>query len=451
MVLTLKNTIKKKILISFYSNTLAILIITLLFFVYFINHENFEHSQQKLISLAQLTASSINSDDLNKLVSRSDEKSEEYRQIKDILVRVKQASPDVKSIYTIRENAREGTWEYVVADTKAQYSPAISRLGDRYEIPENIQMKEFYNRPVVSEPLKNDQWGNLISGYAPIKDNTGKVIGMVGLEIEVESILVHNLFLGIFAGVIILSFGLTTYSISQIIKDFLKPVNEITEGIRQVSSGNLDYRVNVKTDDELGVMAEMVNRTADVMISNQAMLEKDLRTTKEQRQNIFKVYSDVIYSVTQGKFNLVSNDEAIPIADEGALKSEIKLETAEDVGKVRSVVENNLRYGGFLEDRLHKILLCVSEAATNVIKHAKAGGVQIRLLEDSVRLVVLDHGHGMDFNKLPHMIFLKGFSTKISLGIGFSIIYKFADKIYLSTSKHGTLIAMDFYFQQQNK
>jgi len=57
----------------------------------------------------------------------------------------------------------------------------------------------------------------------------------------------------------------------------------------------------------------------------------------------------------------------------------------------------------------------------------------------------------MDFNKLPHMIFLKGFSTKISLGIGFSIIYKFADKIYLSTSKHGTLIAMDFYFQQQNK
>jgi hypothetical protein len=41
---------------------------------------------------------------------------------------------------------------------------------------------------------------------------------------------------------------------------------------------------------------------------------------------------------------------------------------------------------------------------------------------NSTRFIFKDHGPGMDFDKLPSMLFYKGFSTQISLGCGFSLI-----------------------------
>lgn len=444
-----KNSIKKKMLLSFYGNTTAVLIIAFVFFFYYsVYHEYTNFTQQKLLTLAQLTASLINSADFNNLVSLSDEKSEEYRKIKDILVQVKKASPNVKYVYTMRKTAKKDIWEFVV-DAEDEISPNFSHLGDKYDVSKFEQMKEAYNRPTVDQEPTTDQWGTFLSGYAPIRDNTGRTVGIVGLDIGIETIFGHdNYFLVGLAGMIALAFALTTYSFSRRIKSFLEPVNEITQGAKQVISGNLEYRLNVNTDDELGVMANMINQAADELLSYHKLLEQDLQSAKEQRQKIFKVYSDVIYSVTQGKFNLVSYKEFVLIENEGVLKCETKLETAEDVEKVRSVVKQNLTPLGFSEDRIDKILLCISEAATNVVKHAKDGSVQVRELNASVRLVVLDHGPGMDFEKLPNMIFLKGFSTKISLGVGFSLIYMFADKIYLSTSKNGTFLAMDFYLHE---
>lgn len=406
------NSIKEKILISFYVNTIAVLIVAFMLFLYFsYRHEFTQHNQGKFLSIAQLTASMINSNDFNQLVSPSDEKSKEFRQI----------------------------WESVV-DAEDEQSADFSHIGDKQDVSEYGQIRESYNRPVLEQQLATDNW----FGFAPIRDNDGRTVGIVGLDFGIETNFNYyeDFLLGMVA-ITAFSFGITAL-VSRRIKGFLEPVNEITEGIRQVSSGNLDYRLNLKTNDELEVIANMVNQAADIIISNQRTMEKDLLMTMEQKQNTFKVYSDVIYSMTQGKFNLTSYKDLIIIADKGVLEGETKLENAEDVGKARALVEGYLTPQGYSDDRIQTILFCVSEAATNVIKHAKDGVVQIRVLEDSVRLVVLDHGLGMDFNKLPNMIFLKGFSTKISLGVGFSIIYKFADKIYLSTSKNGTFLVMDF-------
>lgn len=90
------------------------------------------------------------------------------------------------------------------------------------------------------------------------------------------------------------------------------------------------------------------------------------------------------------------------------------------------------------------MILCVSEAATNIIKHAGEGTIQSRTDKNTVRVIFSDNGPGMDYDKLPDMIFVNGFSTQDSLGYGFSIINKFADKINLATSKNGTVLALDF-------
>lgn len=173
-------------------------------------------------------------------------------------------------------------------------------------------------------------------------------------------------------------------------------------------------------------------------------LEVDLKNQLIQKEKIFGVYRDVIYAVTQGKFKLLNHDESNQIGNEGTLVSHLMLHEPEDVSKGRQLVTEMVKDYNFPRQHVMHISLCVSETATNVIKHAGEGTLQIRRMPGKVRLVIKDGGPGMDFDKLPSMIFLKGYSTKISMGYGFSIVYKFADKIFMDTSKRGTFLALDF-------
>lgn len=190
---------------------------------------------------------------------------------------------------------------------------------------------------------------------------------------------------------------------------------------------------------------------ADLWREKRRQMEVYLQRAKEEKEKIFQVYRDVIYSVTQGKFNLVTFAETLPLAKEGRLEQEITLRKAEDVGRARNCAEKILDKCKFSPKRRTQIMLCISEAATNAVKHAGGGLFQLRLIGENIRIIISDSGPGMDFDRLPNMIFLKGFSTKVSMGYGFSIIYMLADKIYLATSREGTFLAMDFHCEEDRQ
>lgn len=234
------------------------------------------------------------------------------------------------------------------------------------------------------------------------------------------------------------------YITNKSINHFLNPINQIIQGVKEIQEGNVKYRLEIKTNDEIEEIADVINNTADVMIEYQNTLKENLELAKEQSSKIFKVYRDVIYAVTQGKFNLLDFDEIQSIADEGKLCYEMKLEKPIEVEEARLLVAQFIKEDNFTSVNKMHIMLCVSEAATNVIKHAKCGKMQIRKFRGKMRIIFKDNGSGMDFERLPKMIFLKGFSTELSMGYGFSIINKFSSQIYLATSCNGTIIALDF-------
>lgn len=173
-------------------------------------------------------------------------------------------------------------------------------------------------------------------------------------------------------------------------------------------------------------------------------VQQDLKENKEQTEKLFKVYKDVIYAVTQGKINLLNYRDSISVASEGILCMSFLLEKPENVTFARQKIIDMLTKKKCILHRLDQIELCISEAATNALKHAIHGEIQVRALENMIRITVLDQGPGMDFDKLPYMLFSKGYSTTNSMGLGFSVIHKFADRIQLSTSKFGTFLFLEF-------
>jgi len=207
---------------------------------------------------------------------------------------------------------------------------------------------------------------------------------------------------------------------------------------------DLQEKLNIKTGDEFEVLGEIMNQANDLLFKEKRMLEEDLEKSKMERDKIFNVYRDVIYAVTQGKFNLLNESKSNPISCEGNLLTEVKIVQSGDVNTARVLINKVLEKERYSPERIYHAMLCISEAATNVIKHASYGIMQIRKIDKGIRVSIADEGPGMDLDKLPNMVFLNGFSTKISSGYSFGIINKFADKIYLTTSRNGTFLGMDF-------
>ncbi len=75
-----------------------------------------------------------------------------------------------------------------------------------------------------------------------------------------------QIFITIFIGLAILFALLLAWMFrnsSKIAKRFVEPINELTAGVHEISSGNLDKKINVQTGDELEELANSFNKMTD--------------------------------------------------------------------------------------------------------------------------------------------------------------------------------------------
>jgi len=135
--------------------------------------------QDKLIFTASIAASDIDGDSFVRL-NQGDENTAAFIRIRDQLRRVKEASPDVRFIYTMRKSGE--SVEFVV-DGDYGYSSDAAAIGEMY--PEaQPRLLDGFSGPSADDEFTTDQWGTVLSGYSPIRDSTGAVVGIVGVDMD---------------------------------------------------------------------------------------------------------------------------------------------------------------------------------------------------------------------------------------------------------------------------
>ncbi|QDP39550.1 ATP-binding protein [Radiobacillus deserti] len=179
-----------------------------------------------------------------------------------------------------------------------------------------------------------------------------------------------------------------------------------------------------------------------IKVLTQAQLDvKRQRKKESETEPVWEVYRDVIYASTNGHFLLIKNDE-LTRYKQGDLLCEVKIEKREDVPKARQLAKGVFTDLEILSSRLASYNLVISEAVTNVIKHAKSGKMEIYKDQDVLRVVIEDSGPGFPLKSLPKMTLMAGFSTKESLGQGFTLMMKITDQIMLETSASGSTLIL---------
>jgi PAS domain S-box-containing protein len=153
-----------------------------------------------------------------------------------------------------------------------------------------------------------------------------------------------------------------------------------------------------------------------------------------------RFYREVIRCVTRDKFHLV---EAAEIPTEGRLVLEAPLEAMADYPALRQPLQEAAESAGMCPTSARDLVLAVGEAATNAIKHAAQGRCALYRTPDRLLARVSDHGTGVRFEDLPATILQPGFSTKISLGMGYTLILELVDRVWLATEPEGTVVQLE--------
>jgi anti-sigma regulatory factor (Ser/Thr protein kinase) len=109
------------------------------------------------------------------------------------------------------------------------------------------------------------------------------------------------------------------------------------------------------------------------------------------------------------------------------------------LGLVRAVVQEGAALAGFDEDLTHRILLAVTEAVTNVIRHAYGGDtgqrIDMELLAepDRFELGITDYGRFVD----PEQIASRPLGDVRPGGLGVHLIQSTMDQVDYRENAHG--------------
>lgn len=142
--------------------------------------------QEKLISAAGITANGIDGDALGAL-RPGDEGTVAFTRIRDQLHRAKEVSPGIHYIYTMRMNGN--AVEFVV-DGDYGYRSDAAGIGVPYA-PVPAELLAGFSGPSADNNFVTDKWGSTFSGYYPVRDSTGAVIGIVGVDMDSSDVRAH--------------------------------------------------------------------------------------------------------------------------------------------------------------------------------------------------------------------------------------------------------------------
>jgi len=239
-----------------------------------------ESTREHLTATASLIASQVNGDDISQL-HHGDESSPTFISLRDSLNIIHQSDPSIKYLYTMRKNG--SVIEFVV-DADYGIRPDGAPIGKVYPDPP-VALLDGFSQPAAVSDFYTDEWGSLLSGFAPVHDSRGQVVGIVGVDMGREDVLNRMTFI-----------STTFYAILIIILAILV-AGAIIFDIRRTRVETMINLANRKLNLLNSIIRHDVINTLTALIGYEEMTE-DIATDPEVRKNL-AIISDQTRKITR--------------------------------------------------------------------------------------------------------------------------------------------------------
>lgn len=198
------------------------------------------------------------------------------------LKRIKAANPQIKYIYILSKTENGKMCQFVVDEDSGKRRNIESFPGSPYNAGRFEEMMRGFDSATADRKLESDEWGKTLSGYAPIRDASGKPIALLGVDIDAQNIYLMEREVTMRTGLVFLiGFFLAIILGYMISKRVVDPVTRLIAGASYIGEGNLHYKVDVKGDDEIAQLADAFNKmTENLMVSRQKLVSYFFDTVK---------------------------------------------------------------------------------------------------------------------------------------------------------------------------
>jgi len=118
-------------------------------------------------------------------------------------------------------------------------------------------MRVAFDHPTADTEPATDKWGTWLSGYAPIRDKRGRAVAILGVDMTLAALLARErgAYWDLLRAMAIALLAALVMSLI-VARMIARPLEWLTEAAAQVRNGNLDFRVEMARDDELGDLAK---------------------------------------------------------------------------------------------------------------------------------------------------------------------------------------------------
>jgi methyl-accepting chemotaxis protein len=232
-----------------------------------------EH-RNELRDIATTVAGSISVVDHESLQKQDQITSSTYRAIEDQLRTIMAGNPTIDDVYTLRPTAQSNIFTFVVSAQETsdenenglidenEQKPA---LGERYDASSQPDLVAALRGPTADRKVTYDKWGAWLSGYAPIRDDHGKAVAIVGVDYPATEIVRHRKLVTnslVTAFFILLPIALLGALL--IGRRLSQPFHVLAEGMDRVAHGDRKYRLPMHGHHEEAIFAQLFNNMLNI-------------------------------------------------------------------------------------------------------------------------------------------------------------------------------------------
>jgi methyl-accepting chemotaxis protein len=220
------------------------------------------------VSIVEKAAAIVDGDSFEELVKSRDSDGSFYEETRVKLLQLKDFTSCVY-LYTMAP-VNGDIWEFVI-DGSAEPDDAenFSNLGDEEDTGD---YDDAFRRVLISGKTESgnlvnqEDWGWLVSIYTPIKNSSGKTVGIAACDFDGgllhEAIITNRRRQTVIGGIsVLLGLALIIFLLRQI----FTPISRISVILKEISmgEGDLTGRIETDKDDEIGELAGYFNLTLD--------------------------------------------------------------------------------------------------------------------------------------------------------------------------------------------
>ena len=148
-------------------------------------------------------------------------------------------------------------------DVVIRADAAPGQPGEAYPIGRATAMLAGFERPTVEDEPYADAWGNVLSGYAPIRDRGGVAVAIVGVDVRATRLAAIKREVAIVA-IAVLAIAIVALVVlaAVVARSVRAPLARMVEATNAIASGQLKVRARLHRSDEFGVVGRHFDEMA---------------------------------------------------------------------------------------------------------------------------------------------------------------------------------------------